>query len=82
MHIHSYLMTSAYQPNGPRWMAAFTNKNIDITQEIQQWCYNAFGPPGFKVNTDEIRWTDGAVRGEIIFGREEDLMLFMLKWQT
>jgi hypothetical protein len=65
-----------------RYMAAFKGQSAERTTEIRKWCYQTFGTPGIRVDTDEIIWQDGVQNGEIVFDREENLMLFVLKFGT
>lgn len=64
------------------YMASFNKQVPHHTAEIRRWCFETFGPPGPLVNTAETRWIDDVRYGEIVFQREQDLMLFVLKWQT
>ena len=81
MLIHHYIMDS--QDDAKRYMAAFPAGGIPFTKtrEIQRWCHQTFGESGYRPLTDEIRWEDGARYGEIIFYRESDLIMFLLRWE-
>lgn len=57
-------------------IAAFQPNNDKHKKEIKQWCYNTYGHPGY-----DVGWMDMIVYGEVIFKRESDLNLFLLKWQ-
>lgn len=63
-----------------RYMAAFNTQLPAKTLEIRRWCHETFGPSGHRIDTDEIIWVDDVKHGEIVFDREENLMLFVLKW--
>ena len=63
-------------------MASFNYQLPKKYSEIRRWCFETFGPPGPLPDTAEVRWVDDIKFGEIIFQREEDLMLFVLKWQS
>lgn len=82
MKIHHYKMHTDYYYQLPQFTAAFPRPNENQSQEIRRWCYNTYGVPGIRVDTDEMRWRDGILYGEIVFQREEDLSMFLLKWST
>jgi hypothetical protein len=85
MFIHHYPLPRAGCER-IRYMATFhkpRHQSLGPTeQELQRWCYETYGPPGFRVNTHDMRWKDAIKYGEIEFEREADLMLFLLKWQS
>lgn len=63
------------------YMAAFANPKSTMSDEIRRWCYQTFGEPGHDVDTFYTRWEDNITNGEVIFSRESDLMMFLLRWQ-
>lgn len=76
MRIHSY-----QPPYKDYFVAAFQSPlPIPDAREMGQWCYNAFGPSGYRVGTGEVRWRDNIHYGEVTFSHEEDLTLFLLRW--
>jgi hypothetical protein len=80
MFIHTYETTKDFLTDKPRkYVAAFESKR-ENRAEITQWCYKAFGPPGFNHLTFETRWKDSINWGEVYFSRKEDLEWFVLKW--
>ena len=79
MQIHHYPIPDHVEGR-QRYMAAFRRQDPKKIKEIRQWCYNTYGDPGHQVNTAEIRWIDDVGAGEVVFRREEDLLLFVLKW--
>ena len=49
--------------------------------EIQKWCIENFGQPGYNDDLGETRWLDDIDNlGEIILCKDEDLTFFLLKW--
>jgi hypothetical protein len=56
-----------------RYMASFSQVDPKKVKAIRQWCFEAFGQAGG-------RWQDDVYHGEIVFQREDDLMLFVLRW--
>lgn len=76
MFIHSYksLSREPYCQDG--WnIAAFPTPNYNDMFSIRDWCYQAFGEAGI-----DNRWFDNIGYGEVLFSRESDLALFILKW--
>ncbi len=59
----------------PTWTVAAFSRSTPNVNEIREWCYNAYGHPGY-----EQGWIDMFTYGEVIFQREEDLQLFLLRW--
>jgi hypothetical protein len=80
MFIHHYPIPERYGGYPVSYMASFHKQAPAKTAEIRRWCFETFGPPGYLVNTAETRWTDDVKHGEIVFQREADFMLFVLKW--
>lgn len=79
MHIHHYPIPRT-GCDRIRYMAAFNKQLPHRTTEIRRWCFESFGPPGYLSHIDETRWQDDVKYGEIVFQREEDLTLFLLRW--
>jgi len=81
MLIHHYIMDS--QDDTKRYMAVFPSIEIPFakTREILRWCHQTFGEPGYRSLTAETCWEEGARYGEIIFHRESDLIMFLLRWE-
>jgi hypothetical protein len=50
--------------------------------EINRWCFEAFGPPGFISNTHTIRWDRNNFGTDMsyTFRDESDVAMFMLRW--
>ncbi len=49
--------------------------------EIQKWCFENFGKPGYREDLGETRWLDDIKeKGEIFLCKDEDLTFFLLKW--
>ena len=63
-----------------RYMASFNYQLPKKSGEIRQWCIDTYGAPGCLPQSTEIRWLDDIKYGEIVFQREADLMLFLLRW--
>ena len=81
MHIYHYPIPRE-GCHRKRYMAAFKKQDPKKILEIRKWCYQTFGTPGIRVDTDTIVWQDDVQNGEIVFDREENLMLFVLKFGT
>ena len=79
MQIHHYTLPG-YDGHGNSYIAAFRTQPPNKVTEIRKWCYNTYGEPGYRVDSAEIRWQDGVSRGEVLFNREGDLMMFLLRW--
>lgn len=77
MFIHTYVIYGWY---APRHVADFPVMNRDKVNEIRRWCWEAFGSEGHNINTMQTRWKDCIDAGEIMFEREEDLAMFILRW--
>lgn len=82
MFVHNYSIPHNRYDGLHRYMAAFRKQDPKKIKEIREWCYNTYGPPGLRIETDEIRWQDDVVNGEVVFDRASDLELFLLKWHT
>ena len=80
MFIHHYPIPD-HSKGGQRYMAAFKRQDPKKIAEIRKWCYTTYGEPGYQVNNAEIRWIDDVSAGEVVFNRESDLMMFLLRWQ-
>lgn len=80
MFIHTY--TRPKDPIlGGEWYIAAWQTSKENRSDIQRWCYRTYGIPGYRVNTDDIRWKDGIQYGEAIFSKKEDLEWFVLRWE-
>lgn len=62
-------------------VVAFPVQEIDVQTEIRTWCYQTFGVPGYKTDTEEVRWVDYITYGEVRIDRESDLVMFLLRWE-
>lgn len=62
------------------WHVAAFNSPKENRAEITRWCYRTFGPAGRPNGATETRWKDSIRFGEIYFSREEDLLIFTLRW--
>ena len=51
------------------------------SDEILDWCLTTFGEPGYQEEIGRSRWLDNTVEGEIMLCNDEDLTLFLLRWQ-
>ena len=74
MHIH------VYKPSFRNYLVAAFHSPVSNETEIRQWCHDTFGKDGYDFNTQEVRWRDNIHFGEVSFGRESDLAMFLLKW--
>jgi len=82
MFIHTYMSSNDVLIEEPHWyIAAFKQPTkINEGEEIKQWCYQTFGPPGHNYLTFQTRWKDNIRHGEVSFSRREDLEWFLLRW--
>jgi hypothetical protein len=55
-------------------------EDID-TKEIKKWCKKNFGNSGYDDETGSNRWLDNCKQSEIMLTRDEDLTLFLLRWE-
>jgi hypothetical protein len=55
-------------------IAAFKRLLLYEVSIMREWCYYTYGVPGFF-------WKDDIYNGEVHFKNEEDLLLFLLRWQ-
>ena len=51
------------------------------TNEIIEWCIETFGKSGYREETENNRWVDNSTESEIILCNDEDLTLFLLRWE-
>ena len=81
MFIRHYVMDS--QDDVKRYMAVFPASEIPVTKrlEILRWCHKTFGKPEYGPLTVETRWEEHTRYGEVIFYRESDLIMFLLRWE-
>jgi hypothetical protein len=80
MFIHTYDLKEDTDGggDGPWHVAAFAlPKNY---KSIIEWCYQTFGTPDWNHLTKQTRWKNQIFYGEVYFCREEDLVLFLLRW--
>jgi hypothetical protein len=82
MLIHHFKVVESGHIRCRRYIAAFRRQDEERTTEIRKWCWQTFGQAGYRVNSDETRWADSLKHGEIMFEREEDLAVFLLKWAS
>ena len=50
------------------------------SDEIQKWCIENFGQPGYQEEHGEARWLDHTDFASVILIKDEDLTFFLLKW--
>jgi len=74
MFIHTYKV-----PYKNYSIAAF-HSPVKNAKEIKEWCHITMGPEGYLKDTREVRWRDNIHYGEVYFNREEDLMMFVMRW--
>jgi hypothetical protein len=49
--------------------------------EIRAWCIETYGQPGYQDVIERTRWLDDInENGEIFLCNDEDLTLFLLRW--
>ena len=54
----------------------------DLNVEIEDWCLKNFGKSGFDEETQLVRWVSSIHYNQsIVFLREEDMILFKLRWE-
>lgn len=75
MYIHHYKV-----PYKNYLIAAF-HSPAENAKEIKEWCRTTLGPEGYRCDTEEVRWRDNIHYGEVLFGRESDLMMFLLRFE-
>jgi len=51
------------------------------TKEIKKWCKKIYGNPGYDEETGSNRWIDNTKQCEIMLTRDEDLTMFLLRWE-
>lgn len=50
--------------------------------EIRDWCLETFGNPGYQEEIERSRWLDDInEQGTIYLCNDEDLTLFLLRWE-
>lgn len=54
--------------------------DVDV-KEIKKWCKKNYGNPGYDEETGTNRWIDNTIKHEIMLMRDEDLTLFLLRWE-
>lgn len=71
-----------YKPTYKNYIvAAFPMQNVDTQLEMRKWCTQTFGPAGYLIDKDIVRWTDEIGFGEIRFNKDSDLAMFLLRWE-
>lgn len=50
------------------------------TTEIRDWCLTTFGKSGYQEEIERSRWVDNTTDSEIMLCNDEDLTLFLLRW--
>ena len=60
---------------------SWKNQEDVDTKEIKKWCKKNFGNPGYDEETGSNRWVDNIKQSEIMLTRDEDLTLFLLRWE-
>lgn len=80
MFIHDYQCFGT--TSDEEWyVAAFKQPTkVNDVVDIRNWCYSAFGEPGFNHLTHQYRWKDNINYGEVYFSSKEDLLMFKLGW--
>jgi hypothetical protein len=60
----------------------FRKDQIDVdVKEIKKWCKKNYGNSGYDEETGTNRWIDNTIKHEIMLMRDEDLTLFLLRWE-
>ena len=52
----------------------------DTINEIQKWCFEVYGPSGIAVDRWTARWFDDLQWNQVIFTKEKDFTMFLLRW--
>ena len=50
-------------------------------RDISKWCIQNFGPAGYNEEIEGTRWLAYDAICEVILCKDEDLTLFLLRWQ-
>lgn len=50
-------------------------------EELYQWCIDTFGQPGYQEEIERSRWVNNFEYSEIMLCNDEDLTLFLLRWE-
>ena len=48
--------------------------------EIRAWCLETLGNSGYQEAIERSRWVDNIDQGELMLCNDEDLTLFLLRW--
>lgn len=85
MFIRTYEEEMRYQVTtlGKTWWVAIfmlLPHQVDKVVEIQEWCYEAFGQPGYHPLTGQMRWEEAVRYGEVRFMNKQDLEWFVMRW--
>ena len=59
------------------WVRDLENDN----KSIEKWCLDTFGPSGYREDTQDTRWVNNVNTGDITFLQEQDLVVFLLRWE-
>lgn len=51
------------------------------SREIKKWCIDTYGKSGYREDTWDNRWIDNTKNSEIMLCNDEDLTMFLLRWQ-
>ncbi len=76
----TYRATSYYGSQKKIHQVSWHGKGEVDSKEIQQWCIENFGKPGYQEELGGTRWLDDSYSGEIFLCKDEDLTFFLLKW--
>jgi len=50
------------------------------SEEIRNWCLTILGKSGYQEEIERTRWVDNIEQSEIMLCNDEDLTLFLLRW--
>jgi len=50
------------------------------SNEIREWCLKTLGNSGYQEAIERSRWIDNIDEGELMLCNDEDLTLFLLRW--
>jgi len=60
---------------------SWKNQDDVDPKEIKKWCKKNYGNSGYDDETGSNRWVDNIKQCEIMLTRDEDLTLFLLRWE-
>ena len=49
--------------------------------ELHKWCLDTFGKSGYQDEIERSRWVDNFEQSELMLCNDEDLTLFLLRWE-